>query len=452
VSAASIFVLGLGVVLVLPLVVRVARRTFDPFEPIVVFAVAYGVMFIARPVSMLAHGRLSYFGVDIRATLPLALLLALTGGVAFVWGYEVRAGRALARVLPAPREISTRAGVVGAACMIGLASIALVVLVWPAGGVRRLTILFHGQTYEVGQLVSARGSYPFLTAMLVVPAAVLLLALALRDRRRGLIVAAALVVVIALGLMIPLGARTYLLPLVGGCLTLAYVRRGTRPRPGTLVALALVAIIASYALITVREPGRRTHLTAYLRQFEERPGVALTPIIDGEDAEMAPVLAGALRVIPSRLHYRYGGAFFGSLAARPIPRQLWSAKPQPSGRQVVRVTWPELAKSGFSPEFSPLLVFYWDFGLAGVFAGMALFGMACRTLYEWFLRHRTNLAAQTIFAISLWLIVSGARNDPVDTIVIASFLVLPIVLLERCSSLRWPIVGSTVTRARVSQE
>src|SRR5439155_12349941 len=122
------------------------------------------------------------------------------------------------------------------------------------------------------------------------------------------------------------------------------------------------------------------HLSAYLRQFEERPYVALTPVIDGEDAEMAPVLAGALRVVPSRLHYRYGGALLGGLVLRPIPRQLWPEKPQPSGRQVVQVTWPELAKSHFSPEFSPLLVFYWAFGLAGVVAGMALFGLACRTL------------------------------------------------------------------------
>jgi hypothetical protein len=67
-------------------------------------------------------------------------------------------------------------------------------------------------------------------------------------------------------------------------------------------------------------------------------------------------LAGALRVVPSSLEYRYGGALFGSL---------------------------------------------------------------CRTLYEWFLRHRTNLAAQLIFSISLWLVAAGARNDPVETIVFA---------------------------------
>jgi hypothetical protein len=252
--------------------------------------------------------------------------------------------------------------------------------------------------------------------------------------------------------MVPLGARAFLLPLVGGCVTLAYVSRGRRPRPATVVALVLLAFVVSYAVITVREPARRRHLTYYVHQFVQSPWVAFSPVIDGEDAEMAPVLAGALRVIPSRLHYRYGGAFFRDLAIRPIPRPFWPDKPKPSRLQVVRAVWPSLAKDGFQPEFSPLLVFYWDFGIAGVFAGMAIFGIACRTFYEWFVRHRASTSAQVIFVIALWLVVAGARNDPVETIVLVCVLVLPLVLLERFSSLRRPMVSPFRARARFSQK
>jgi hypothetical protein len=451
-SPASILVGGTGIILALPLVVRIVRRTFDPFEPIVIFSLAYGVMFVARPASMLAHGRLSHFGVDIRATLPLALLLAFVGAVAFVGAYELRLGRAFARVLPKPREITVRAGAVGAALMIALSLAALLVIVWPAGGYRRFTILLEGQTWEGSHLISARGSYPLFAAMLVVPATILLLALGLRERRRGLLAAAALTFAFAAGLMIPLGARTFLLPLVAGCVTLAYVSRGARPRAVTVVALVLLAFVVSYALLTVREPARRAHLSYYADQFAHSPWVALTPVIDGEDAEMAPVLAGALRVIPSRLHYRYGATFFGDLALRPIPRPFWPDKPKPSYLRVVRAVWPTLAKDRFQPEFSPLLVFYWDFGIAGVFAGMAIFGIACRTLYEWFLRHRANTSAQVIFVIALWLIVSGARSDPVGTVVLTSFFIFPLILLERCSSLRRPTVSPFRARARLSQK
>jgi len=446
------FVVGLGVVLVLPLIIRGLRRTFDPFEPIVVFALAYGVMFVARPASMLAHGDLSYYGVDIRGTLPLALLLALVGGVAFVCGYELRAGSALGRALPKPREIKTRVGVVGAGIMIALALVALLVIVWPVGGFRRFTILLEGQTWEVGQLLSARGLYPLMAAMLVIPAAILLLALGLRERRRGLLAAAALTFVFALGVMVPLGARTFLLPLVGGCVTLAYVRRGARPRAVTVVALAMFAFVASYAAITVREPGKRAHLDRHLQEFIQRPWVAFSPVTEGEDANMAPVLAGALRVVPSDLDYRYGAATLGDLVLRPIPRTVWPGKPKPSRLRVVSTVWPSLAPDGFQPEFSPLLVFYWDFGIAGVFAGMAFFGIACRMLYEWFLRHRTNFAAQMIFAISLWLVPAGARNDPVETIVFACVLVLPLIVLERVSGWRRPLPTPVGAQARSSHK
>jgi hypothetical protein len=457
VSSASIFVVGLGVVLALPLVARGVRRQFDPFEPIVIFALAWGVMFIARPAVMLVHGRLSWFGVDLRPTLPLALFLAFSGGVAFVCGYELGVGRVLAGALPRPREISTRAGVVGALVMIGLAVTAFLVIVWPAGGYRRFTILFAGaasdtaDTREVGRLLGAHGSYPLLTMMLLVPAALILLALALRERKAALAAAAALTFAAALAITVPRGARSFVLPLVGGGVTLLYLRRDTRPRFVSVVALAF---FSSWVLVNVREPHARAAMASKLAGLVRHPETVFSPVVDGEDAEMAPVLAGALRVVPSRFHYRYGGALIGGLVERPIPRQLWPGKPQPSSTQIASTTWPSLVKDGFKPAFSPLLVFYWDFGVAGVLAGMAVFGIACRTLYEWFLRHRASIAAQMIFSIALWFVVPAVRNDPVDTIVFACFLVLPLVLLERWSSVHWGVrhPDTLTTRPRASQK
>src|SRR5439155_20790024 len=150
------------------------------------------------------------------------------------------------------------------------------------------------------------------------------------------------------------------LPLLGGCVVFAYLSRGTRPRVVTVVVLVLLAFVASYALITVREPARRVHLDYYAKQFAESPWIVFRPVTKGEDADMAPVLAGALRVVPSSLEYRYGGALFGDLVLRPIPRPLWPGKPKPPRLRVVEAVWPDLAKDGFQPEFSPLLVFYWD--------------------------------------------------------------------------------------------
>jgi hypothetical protein len=46
-------IIAIGVTLVAPLVSRSLQGRFDPFEPLVPFVLAYGVMFVARPISIL---------------------------------------------------------------------------------------------------------------------------------------------------------------------------------------------------------------------------------------------------------------------------------------------------------------------------------------------------------------------------------------------------------------
>src|SRR5213593_758658 len=90
----------MGGVLVAPIGRRLLRRRLDPFEPIVLFAVAYGVMFVVRPAAMIATHHLSYDGprtsTDVSATFSKMLVLALVGAVAFVAAYETPIGRRFA--------------------------------------------------------------------------------------------------------------------------------------------------------------------------------------------------------------------------------------------------------------------------------------------------------------------------------------------------------------------
>lgn len=156
-TAAWLFVAGTGVALALPLAARAARRRFDLFEPFTVFVVAYAVVFVARPAWMLEHRQFVYFGLDIRATLPLALLLGLVGCVAFVCGYELRAGRVVARALPVPRELTPRAGIIGASILACAAFTALVFIAWRAGGAGRFTVLLQGRTAKAEGLINSAG-------------------------------------------------------------------------------------------------------------------------------------------------------------------------------------------------------------------------------------------------------------------------------------------------------
>ena len=85
----SVVVLSITVAIavVLPIAWRVRQRRFDPFEPIVVFALAWGVMFVVRPIAIVVRDDTNFYGVDISRTLDEAVLLGLLGAVGFVAGH-----------------------------------------------------------------------------------------------------------------------------------------------------------------------------------------------------------------------------------------------------------------------------------------------------------------------------------------------------------------------------
>ncbi len=425
-SATSILVIGLGGVLLLPVVWRVAARRFDPFEPVFFFVLAWGAMFVIRPAAMLVNGDFTSYGIDISGTLPRAMLLGLIGGVGFLLGYELRAGGTLARRLPAPRRLETRLGVTSAAVMTGLAFLALIALFRSFSD---FDVLLGGRNAELGRLLHGSSTYLWNASALVVPAALVLVALALRERSLPVALGAVSVLGLALYRTVPIGSRLALLPLLGGLFVFVYLRRGTRPGLALLLVGLIAALVASWALLFYRDPESRSGLRPALESLVQQPGRPFRPLVRGQDAEMAPLLAGALHAVPRRLGYRYGGATMGDFLTRPIPRQLWSGKPQPPSERIVAAVWPGSARF-LNPAFPPVVFFYWDFWIPGVIIGMAVFGIASRLLYEWFMRFRTEPTAQLVFAVGVWFAVIGARNDPVDTIVLASFLLLPLIVVS----------------------
>jgi hypothetical protein len=256
-----------------------------------------------------------------------------------------------------------------------------------------------------------------------------MLAFAVRKRRAWAWGAAALVVAGTLAYLFPEGRRIVMLPLLGGILVFVYVHRRRRPSVPALVALAAVALLASYAAVVVRDQQARARAGEEFVKVVKRPDLVLDLVLTRSDAEMAPVLAGAFTVVPERTGYRWGQVTIGELLVRPVPRQLWPGKPRPVSDRIVAMVWPAYVGTTFRPVFTPLLSLYWDFGVTGVIAGMAIFGIACRALYEWFRRHRDALGAQLVFSAALWYVVVGVRNDPVDTVVLASFVMVPLVLV-----------------------
>jgi hypothetical protein len=426
-----LLVVAIGGVLLSPVMFRVVRRRFDPFEPIVLFAVAYGVMFVVRPTAMIARNSLVYAGprrtLDVSATFTEMLLLALLGAIAFVIGYFLPLGARFARLHRAPRRHVDVRRLTAGCLLVGLAGfVAYTLAVASDGGVRLLTAIFRSGTTALPS-VSGGEQYGTFLFLIVVPAALILLALGLELRDAKLLIASLCFAALILIPAFPLGSRITLLPFIGGIFVLYYVRRSARPSFRTILIVAVVAFVASTFLSDLRGRATRHQSVATTVVRATSPSRLASAITDGPDSEMAPVLAAALSVIPSQMHYTYGTTIFGDLATRAIPRALWSGKPLiPRHRLIARI-WPvESARGTINVEFSALLYFYWDFSFFGVIAGLTVYGVLARYLYSYFLLHQQRTYAQVLYSLSLWFVVIGLRDSPVDTFVRGVFVLAPV--------------------------
>lgn len=429
-------VAAIGLVLVAPLVWRFVRRCFDPFEPFVFFVVAYGVMFVVRPSAMMVTGDLVFEGprgsLDISGTFAPMLGLALVGAIAFVVGYLLPVGKDLASRLPAaPDPRSFRSVLVLAAATAVLGAISFAAILLAADGSRTIPLLFRGRTPELGEAVRNTSLYASAASRMLVPAGVTLVALVLWRRTPVTIVAAGLGAAVVLLRAVPVGSRSLLLPFVGGCLVLWYLHRRTRPSLPSLLALAVLALVASAFLSDLR--GRATRdegVAETAANLVSEPSRVVAPLTEGPDSQMAPALAAALDVIPERRSFTYGETIFGDLFVRPVPRALWSGKPLAPREELTSLIWPvEYQRGTINPEFSALLYFYWDFWFLGAFIGFTLYGLLARLLYEWFLLNRYTLMVQIVFALLVWFIVSAVRDSPVDLFVALVFTVLPVWII-----------------------
>jgi hypothetical protein len=438
----------IAVTLLVPILRTVFRKSFDPFEPIVIFAVSYGVMFVVRPLAMIIRHDFSYHAplsvINVESQFTKMLILALIGAVSFVAGYSLSVRKHLTEGLSSdcrrfdPRIASLTAGIVA-----GAAVLSLFILVLHSGPSQSAHLLLRGRTPEFTKAIDSLSLYPWTATLMLIPAALTFLALAWQGRSKlFLLVFFLLTGLIALR-AVPAGDRLVLLAFLGGIFVLSYLRRSTRPGVLALLGLACTALVLSTFLSDLR--GRSTRKQTVAETFSaitSHPSRIVDPLFRGPDSEMAPVLAAALQVIPSQLPYGYGSVIFGDLARRPVPRTLWSYKPQPPRERLVSTLWPaENARGSVAPEFSVLLYFYWDFGSIGVALGLGIFGFGARFLYDYLLSRRGDLPAELLYSVALWFIVIGLRNGPVDTLITAVVLIGPLLAITTLASTKKATMG-----------
>lgn len=393
-----LLVVATAALALVPLVVALKDGAVDPFEPIHLFAVSFLVIFVLRPVADLRHdgGIPSWLGWDVRPGYASALAVGALGATGFYLGYYRRAARRVAARLPLPPQKLDDAVVTGYVLTAVLACGALLGIFVAARGADAVLSLFDGRSTSRLAAVTNASGYLYTAPLWLTSLGILLVAVAPRGRRTPLVFGLALVVA-SQASNIAGGNRSWVLPAALALVALFYLRRGTRPSTRTLLLLAAVVFFVGITVPREHRVGDDDmSLASVTRTVLSDPGAAVAEFVDGPDTGMVDNLAVELIHVPGRVGYQYGATYANALA-KPVPRDLWPSKPYAADDVLMQQIWPEFAERHVGFSFSFFGEPYLNFGFPGVFLVAALFGVAARTLWEWYRRDPANGVAIALF-------------------------------------------------------
>jgi oligosaccharide repeat unit polymerase len=386
-----------------PFVLAGIRGHFDIFEPVYLFAVSYGVLFVLRPIVELsqAGGPTLVSGQNPVPQYANALLVALLGGLSFYAGYYVSVGRRLASRLAVPHDDIEGANLAVFTVALTVVGIALFfAFLWEAGGLSALTAILAGRNTVTTSLFAESSGYLYTGPFWLAGLGMFLLAVAPRWLSRQGVVGATLLIVSQITTFAT-GSRSWTLVVASAVVLLWYLRRGRRPS-FVLVALLVIPVF----VVGISAPRDYRNTSTRDASFA---GTAIADLVDlpssfnafilGPDTAMLPDLAVEMNYVPSVIPYKLGSTYLGELTL-PIPRALWPDKPQAADTQLMEALWPVLAAAHVGFAYSMFGEPYLNFGFVGVLMFGILFGLACRVLYAWFLRDPHNRVAQVLFALS----------------------------------------------------
>ena len=413
VDLAGGLIIGAGLVCLIPVFVGLLRGEHDVFEPSYLFALAFGVLFVIRPALewSATHGVPTMGGLDPTPTYLAAIAVTTLGAIAFYAGYFSPVGAHLARRLPASPDVLDAARVRTGALSVAVLGIGMyLAFLVTTGGLGSFAAVIAGRNPDFVSSISQPAGYLYSGLQFLFPAGVILLVTARRWMSLSGLAGLAMVAMSVVPQLFT-GARSATLPALLTLGLLWYLRRGTRPRLVTMIALALVGFVL---VISVPRDYRNTddRTGSLVDAVESSIGNAEATgreFILGLDTAMLPAFAIEISQVPDAIPYQLGSTYVEA-ALRPIPRAFWSAKPDAAETQLMQVLWPDLAAQRIGLAFSLFGEPYLNFGLPGVLAISALFGVAWRGLWEYWRRQPANVVAIGIFAISWPFLVVYLRG------------------------------------------
>lgn len=430
-TSEELLIVLIAALLCVPVIVRLLQRRFDPFEPTIIFVIAWGVLFVARPIGMLLTNSFEVSTYQVRQGFAGMLFMAFVGAVGFLLAYALPAGTTIGRrlrVLPEPGSAGTA---VGYGLIISLIGVLLfVVFIATSGGLGTLKALIAGrQENMIVFLQTSSTSYLSGALALTFPAAMLTFFFALRKRSLLLWMLGIAIAGIGLAVDGPVGIRGWILPYTGGPLILRYLIREKRPGITSLLVLAFIGISLNGFIVQARDSSTRssTSMGDLFRANLTNAGDTWSRFVMGGDTEMPNLLSLEVIEVPSNIPFQNGTAT-GEVLVQPIPRAIWPSKPRAGDETLTQRLFVAPGLNSTARQYTPMGNFYLDFGYVGALLGMAGLGLLARIHFEYFRANASNGAVQILYAATLLFLVVLLRGSVGDAAGRLVFIVPPLLL------------------------
>ncbi|MBO0768212.1 MAG: oligosaccharide repeat unit polymerase [Solirubrobacterales bacterium] len=424
------------VIVPLPWAMRMVQRRWDVFEPIHLMAFAIGILFIWRPFWELHTNIQPYPGFDTRDGFNGAMMIGLVGTVFLYLGYFSKAGAAIVhRFPPLADHWDAERSVRFVRRMLVLAAF-LTAMYAAQAGIHYVISTYTGRSGQA-TLSSQSSGYFYQGPYLTIPAAFILLIAYTRRKTTATLVLLIAVVVVAVGITVPAGDRTFMLELAMPIAAMWYLRRNRRPRVISLAVLFIVFLIFINVSLVFRSTANRAgnSLPAAVAHAFTHPQDELAKFISGADpSEFSALEVEYVGYKNHQLGFKPGGTV-SSLITGWIPHEFFAGGKKPL-TPLQYVTWTLFPTTQGGGSYGPSMFgsMYIDYGWFTLALFAALVGIALRSLWEYFLMAPRTSGMQLAFAASMPLAIIMLRNDVDDIVYRSVFFVVPIILcIVSCS-------------------
>lgn len=417
---AALFVISL--LLLVPVLYAVLVGRFDPLEPIYIVNAAYLLYFVYAPAEDLLEGREYFFGIHVSPLLIQGMVVLGAGLVAMLVGYYLRAGRDLAGRTPRPTTAyegaTTYAVILAAIAVFAFGSwVQLSGMTW----LRLMTFGQLGGGADPGVMANADdalANYMFGTLDWFTGA--FMIVFAFMPRHRRLLLPAFLAVFVIYS---TIGFRFRVLIIALAPIVYYYLAHRRRPSVTTLLAGAVVAALVIGGIGSIRTKVRSAAAVSL-----DELSLARAEQSFSHDLDIYQPFLTLVENMPDPEGFVLGRSF-SYIIYHPIPRRIWEGKPEPPVHVIIRRAFGgnEALEAGVA--YPNVGEYYANFGVGGVIAGMLLFGIFLRWLWEYTRLHVGNPWVRCIYGIALpFLVVAVSRGYLVFTIQSAAFFVGPVLM------------------------